>query len=87
MFNIANHIHHRRHGRLYLSRFVEHVRVSFIYHPTYTLHGAHMIGMRPNPIREVLRDAIGIDSFALDGEEGFVAEAWEERQRPNVRRF
>jgi hypothetical protein len=35
----------------------------------------------PNPIQAVLRNQMGVDAFALDGDETEVAEAWQDRRR------
>lgn len=32
-----------------------------------------------NPMQALLQEAMGIDSFALDGNEHFVAEPWQDR--------
>lgn len=32
-----------------------------------------------NPMQALLHEAIGIDSFALDGDQQFIAEPWQDR--------
>lgn len=34
-----------------------------------------------NPLHEVLHQQVGIDSFALDGDETVVVEPWSDRRR------
>ncbi|MGB0652039.1 MAG: hypothetical protein ACPGQL_02465 [Thermoplasmatota archaeon] len=34
-----------------------------------------------HPIHELLHDEMGIDSFALDGDETVVVESWQDRPR------
>ncbi len=34
-----------------------------------------------NPLHEVLHQQVGIDSFALDGDDTLIVEAWDERER------
>jgi hypothetical protein len=36
---------------------------------------------RSNPMRELLRQEMGIDAFALDGDAGVLVEAWSDRPR------
>lgn len=33
----------------------------------------------PNPVQELLHDAMGIDTFSLDGDETRVSEPWQDR--------
>ena len=35
--------------------------------------------MRPNPLQEVLRQQVGLDSFAIDGDDTAIIEPWTDR--------
>ncbi|HET6399118.1 MAG TPA: hypothetical protein VFH47_06160 [Candidatus Thermoplasmatota archaeon] len=41
---------------------------------------------RPNPMHELLRQELGIDAFAVDGQTVELAEAWSERPRREAAR-
>lgn len=38
-----------------------------------------------NPLHEVLHQHVGIDSFALDGDDTAILESWDERRRVVLR--
>ena len=40
-----------------------------------------MVQHTPNPIQAVIREQLGVDAFALDGDDTEVADAWLDRKR------